>query len=62
LGSICEKIIVPNIQLRECDIELFEDNPEEYIRIDLVTFSTIRLLAILQNRDSECANYYLKTR
>jgi len=35
LASICEKIIVPNIQLRECDCELFEDNPEEYIRRDL---------------------------
>merc|ERR1719419_2106444 len=35
LASICEKIIIPNIQLRECDIELFEDNPEEYIRRDL---------------------------
>ena len=35
LGSICEKIIIPNVELRECDIELFEDNPEEFIRRDL---------------------------
>jgi exportin-2 (importin alpha re-exporter) len=35
LGSICEKIIVPNIEMRECDVEQFEDNPEEYIRRDL---------------------------
>jgi len=35
LASICEKIIVPNIQLRESDVELFEDNAEEYIRRDL---------------------------
>ena len=35
LASICEKIIVPNIQLRECDVELFEDNAEEFIRRDL---------------------------
>jgi len=35
LGSICEKIIVPNMEMRECDVELFEDNPEEYIRRDL---------------------------
>lgn len=35
LASICEKIIVPNIEMRECDVELFEDNPEEYIRRDL---------------------------
>jgi len=35
LRSICEKIIVPNMELRECDVELFEDNPEEFIRRDL---------------------------
>ncbi len=35
LGSICEKVIIPNVELRECDIELFEDNPEEFIRRDL---------------------------
>jgi len=35
LGSICEKIIVPNMEMRESDVELFEDNPEEYIRRDL---------------------------
>ena len=35
LASICEKIIVPNIEMRECDVELFEDNAEEYIRRDL---------------------------
>jgi len=35
LGSICEKIIVPNMELRECDVELFEDNPDEFIRRDL---------------------------
>ena len=35
LGSICEKVIVPNMEMRECDVELFEDNPEEFIRRDL---------------------------
>ena len=35
LASICEKIIVPNMEMREIDVELFEDNPEEYIRRDL---------------------------
>ncbi|XP_041358734.1 exportin-2-like [Gigantopelta aegis] len=35
LASICEKVIVPNIQLRAADEELFEDNPEEYIRRDI---------------------------
>eukprot|EP00667_Euglena_gracilis_P001365 EG_transcript_1365 len=32
---ICEKIIIPNIELREVDIEMFEDDPTEYIRRDI---------------------------
>jgi len=35
LGSICEKIIIPNMEMREVDVELFEDNPDEFIRRDL---------------------------
>ncbi|XP_052256836.1 exportin-2-like isoform X3 [Dreissena polymorpha] len=35
LNSICEKVIVPNMQFRASDEELFEDNPEEYIRRDI---------------------------
>lgn len=35
LANICEKVVVPNIQLREADQELFEDNPEEYMRRDI---------------------------
>ena len=35
LQHICEKVIVPNMEIREADEELFEDNPEEYIRRDL---------------------------
>ncbi|XP_066597006.1 exportin-2 isoform X2 [Prorops nasuta] len=35
LSSICEKAIIPNIEFRESDNELFEDNPEEYIRRDI---------------------------
>lgn len=35
LKSICEKIILPNLQLRQSDEELFEDDPIEYIRRDL---------------------------
>ncbi|PVD23451.1 hypothetical protein C0Q70_16723 [Pomacea canaliculata] len=35
LANICEKVIVPNIQLRQADEELFDDNPEEYIRRDI---------------------------
>ncbi|KAL3867833.1 hypothetical protein ACJMK2_040679 [Sinanodonta woodiana] len=35
LASICEKVIIPNMQFRSADEELFEDNPEEYIRRDI---------------------------
>ena len=35
LTSICEKVIVPNMYFRQADEELFEDNPEEYVRRDL---------------------------
>lgn len=35
LSSICEKVIVPNMEFREADAEVFEDNPEEYIRRDM---------------------------
>ncbi|KAJ8681341.1 hypothetical protein QAD02_017128 [Eretmocerus hayati] len=35
LSSICEKVIIPNMEFRESDNEIFEDNPEEYIRRDI---------------------------
>lgn len=35
LASICERVIVPNMDFRNADEELFEDNPEEYIRKDI---------------------------
>ncbi|CAG2168210.1 unnamed protein product [Oppiella nova] len=35
LDSISSKIIVPNMEFRVSDEELFEDNPEEYIRRDI---------------------------
>ncbi|KAK7791230.1 hypothetical protein R5R35_001387 [Gryllus longicercus] len=35
LGSICEKVVIPNMEFRASDEELFEDNPEEYIRRDI---------------------------
>lgn len=35
LNSICEKVIIPNMEFRTSDEELFEDNPEEYIRRDI---------------------------
>nr|XP_012134672.1 PREDICTED: exportin-2 isoform X2 [Megachile rotundata] len=35
LSCICENVIIPNMKFRESDNELFEDNPEEYIRRDI---------------------------
>lgn len=35
LGQIVEKVVLPNVTLRESDIEMFEDEPIEYIRRDL---------------------------
>lgn len=35
LQSICEKVVIPNMEFRKSDEEQFEDNPEEYIRRDL---------------------------
>ncbi|XP_059055862.1 exportin-2 [Achroia grisella] len=35
LSSICEKVVIPNLEFRESDMELFEDNPEEYVRRDI---------------------------
>jgi exportin-2 (importin alpha re-exporter) len=33
--DICEKIVIPNMTLRDEDVEIFEDDPVEYIRRDL---------------------------
>jgi len=35
LSGICEKVVFPNIVLRDSDIALFEDNPLEYVRRDM---------------------------
>ncbi|CAH0391298.1 unnamed protein product [Bemisia tabaci] len=35
LSSICEKVVIPNMEFRVSDEELFEDNAEEYIRRDI---------------------------
>lgn len=35
LAQIVEKVILPNVALRESDIEMFEDEPIEFIRRDL---------------------------
>ncbi|QIX01836.1 hypothetical protein AMS68_007353 [Peltaster fructicola] len=35
LGQVTEKVVIPNLSLRETDIELFEDEPIEFIRRDL---------------------------
>jgi exportin-2 (importin alpha re-exporter) len=35
LSQVVEKVVIPNVALRESDIELFEDEPIEFIRRDL---------------------------
>lgn len=35
LTNICQNVVVPNMEFRESDGELFEFNPEEYIRKDI---------------------------
>lgn len=35
LGEVVEKVILPNVTLRDSDVEQFEDEPIEYIRRDL---------------------------
>lgn len=35
MNNVAEQIILPNVTLRETDIELFEDDPIEYVRRDL---------------------------
>ena len=35
MGQVIEKVILPNLRLRESDMELFEDEPIEFIRRDL---------------------------
>ncbi|KAG0324831.1 importin-alpha export receptor [Dissophora globulifera] len=35
LSQLCEKVVLPNMGLRESDEELFEDEPIEYIKRDL---------------------------
>lgn len=35
LKSICQQIIIPNLSLRDSDVEMFEDDPVEYIRRDI---------------------------
>lgn len=35
MSSICEKVILPNMEFRPSDEELFGDNPDEYIRRDI---------------------------
>eukprot|EP01060_Flectonema_neradi_P016129 TRINITY_DN2271_c1_g1_i3.p1 TRINITY_DN2271_c1_g1~~TRINITY_DN2271_c1_g1_i3.p1 ORF type:complete len:684 (+),score=130.55 TRINITY_DN2271_c1_g1_i3:1689-3740(+) len=35
LHTVCNQIILPNIRIRQLDVEMFEDEPEEYIRRDI---------------------------
>ena len=35
LKSIISQVVVPNVSLREVDHEVFEDDPDEFIRRDI---------------------------
>ena len=35
LGQVIEKVVIPNMALRDSDMEIFEDEPIEFIRRDL---------------------------
>lgn len=35
LSGICEKVILPNMHLRACDEELFEDSPDQWVSQEL---------------------------
>ncbi|KAK7535633.1 CAS/CSE protein [Phyllosticta citricarpa] len=35
LNQVIEKVVLPNVSLRDSDVEMFEDEPIEYIRRDL---------------------------
>jgi exportin-2 (importin alpha re-exporter) len=43
LAQICERVIVPNMQLRDADVETFEDNPDEFMLKDLEVGATFCL-------------------
>ncbi|CAA7263712.1 unnamed protein product [Cyclocybe aegerita] len=40
ISSLVQGVVVPNVSLREHDVEQFEDDPLEFIRLDLATSST----------------------
>jgi exportin-2 (importin alpha re-exporter) len=35
LSTLAEKVVIPQIKLRDSDVETFESNPQEYIRVDI---------------------------
>lgn len=35
LSGVCNQIVIPNIAIRDEDVEMFEDDPREYVRHDL---------------------------
>ncbi|KAK3365874.1 CAS/CSE protein [Lasiosphaeria ovina] len=76
LSTIVEKVVIPNVALRESDLEMFEDEPIEFIRRDLEGSDTDSrrraatdfLRKLLDNFEmlvtkvvSEYINYYLET-
>eukprot|EP01064_Diplonema_japonicum_P022576 TRINITY_DN3254_c1_g1_i1.p1 TRINITY_DN3254_c1_g1~~TRINITY_DN3254_c1_g1_i1.p1 ORF type:complete len:959 (+),score=272.50 TRINITY_DN3254_c1_g1_i1:56-2932(+) len=35
LSTVCEQIIIPNIRIRQSDVDMFDDESEDYIRRDI---------------------------
>lgn len=58
LSEICKQIVIPNIKLRDEDVELFEDNPVEYIRRDMEGSDTgTRRRGAVELVKGLCANF-----
>ncbi|KAI0989811.1 hypothetical protein GJ496_006045 [Pomphorhynchus laevis] len=40
LQAVCEQVIIPNITIRDCDFESYEDDPDDFIRRDIENTDT----------------------
>ena len=47
LKQVCENVVIPSITLRDSDAEMFEDNPQEYIKRDIEGSDRYTLLLLL---------------
>lgn len=47
LKQVCENVVIPSITLRDSDAEMFEDNPQEYIKRDIEGSDRYTLLLLV---------------